>query len=181
LITNIKRKKPSLDEGKNECGKTNEDKITSKCSYQISVAAIQSDVNVRFTTTRNPLILFCVHEKQGDESHETFIHRLIQERNLISLFPNTDIILRIYLSLMYSNCSGGRSFFKLKRIKNELRSSTSQQRLNHLSLMSDEHRERTITETTITVLHYNNHDGVIHACVLKACFIKVNALEPSSL
>jgi len=29
LITNIKRKKPSLDEDRNECGKTNEDKITS--------------------------------------------------------------------------------------------------------------------------------------------------------
>jgi len=22
----------------------------------------------------------------------------------------------------------------------------------------------------IAVLHFNNHDGVIHACVLKACF-----------
>jgi len=33
----------------------------------------------------------------------------------------------------------------------------------------------------ITVLHYNNHDDIIHACVLKACvFIKVNVLAPSS-
>jgi len=59
LITNSKRKKPSLDEDKNECGKTNEHKVTSKSSYQISVAVIESDVNVRFTTTSNSLILLC--------------------------------------------------------------------------------------------------------------------------
>jgi len=52
----------------------------SKSSYQISVAVIESDTSVRFTTTSNSLILLCVHEKQGDESHETFIHRLIQEK-----------------------------------------------------------------------------------------------------
>jgi len=40
------RKKPTLDEDKNECGKTNEAKITSKSSYQISVAVIESDANV---------------------------------------------------------------------------------------------------------------------------------------
>ena len=40
-----------------------------------------------------------VDEKQGDESLETFINRLIQEGNLISLFPNTAIILRINLYL----------------------------------------------------------------------------------
>jgi len=28
----------------------------------------------------------CGQKKQGDESHETFMRRLIQERNLISLF-----------------------------------------------------------------------------------------------
>jgi len=53
-------------------------------------------------------------------------------------FSNIDIILRMYLCLMCSNCSGGRSFSKLKQIKNELRSSMSQQRLNHLLLMSIE-------------------------------------------
>jgi len=86
-----------LDEDKNECGKTNEDKIMSKSSSEISVDVIESDANVRFTTTSNSLILLCPR-KQGDEWQETFIHRLIQERNLISLFPNTHIILRIYLS-----------------------------------------------------------------------------------
>ena len=79
-------------------------------------------------------VKICVDEKQGDESHETFMHRLIQERNLISLFPNIAIVVRIYLCLMCSNSSGETSFSKLKRTKNELRSSMSQQSLNHLSL-----------------------------------------------
>jgi len=46
LITNIKRKKLSLDEDKKECGKTSEAKITLMSSYQISVAVIESDANV---------------------------------------------------------------------------------------------------------------------------------------
>jgi len=46
LIANIKLKKASLDGDKNECGKTNEAKITSKSSYQIGVAVIKSDANV---------------------------------------------------------------------------------------------------------------------------------------
>ena len=39
---------------------------------------------------------------------------------------------------MITNCSGERSFSKLKRIKNEARASMSQTRLNCLSLMSIE-------------------------------------------
>jgi len=99
----------------------------------------------------------CVNEKQGDETHETFMHRLNQERSLTSLFPTIAIILRRYLCLMCSNSSGERSFSKLKRIKNELRSSKSQQRLNHLSLMSIESEQ----------LRNQNFDKLIHEFVCK--------------
>ena len=83
-------------------------------------------------------VKLCVNDKQSDETHETFMHRLDQESSLISLFPNTAINLRTYICLMCSNCSGERPFSKLKRIKNELRSSMSQQRLYHLLLISIE-------------------------------------------
>ncbi|KAI6656084.1 hypothetical protein LOD99_11330 [Oopsacas minuta] len=53
-------------------------------------------------------------------------------------FPNIEIALRIYLPLMVSNCSGEKSFSKLKRIKNELRNRIGQDRLNSLSVMSIE-------------------------------------------
>jgi len=100
----------------------------------------------------NSLILLCVNEKQGDESHEPFMHQLIQERNLISLFPNIAIILLICLCLMCSNSSGEKSFSKLKQIKNELRSPVSQQRLHCLSLMGNESE----------LLRNQNFDKLIH-------------------
>ena len=54
-------------------------------------------------------------------------------------FLNIEIALCIYLCLMVTNCSGKRSFSKLKRIKNDLRLTMYQYRLNHLTLMSSEH------------------------------------------
>lgn len=62
----------------------------------------------------------------------------LNELNFTQSFPNVHIALRIYLSMMTSNCSGERSFSKLKRIKNEVRSCMGQQRLSLLSLMSIE-------------------------------------------
>ena len=43
------------------------------------------------------------------------------------------------LSLMVTNCSGERSFLKLKRVKNEQQTSLGQDKLNHLTLLSIEH------------------------------------------
>jgi len=58
---------------------------------------------------------------------------------------------------MCSNCSGEMSFSKLKRIKNEFRSSPSQQCLNHLSLMSIESQ----------LLRKQNFDKLIHKFACK--------------
>ena len=71
---------------------------------------------------------------------ELQFYRLIIDNSLESCFPNIEIALRIYLSLMVTNCSGERSFSKLKLIKNELRSTMGQKRLNNLTLMSIEHK-----------------------------------------
>ena len=49
------------------------------------------------------------------------------------------IALRVYLILMVTNCSGERSFSKLKYIKNRLRTTTTNERVTHLSLMSIEY------------------------------------------
>ena len=67
-------------------------------------------------------------------------YRLLSENSLDVCFPNLDIALRIYLFMMVTNCSAERSFSKLKRIKNELRTSMGKQRLNHLSLISIENQ-----------------------------------------
>ncbi len=62
--------------------------------------------------------------------------QLLRRKNLQSVFPNVDIALRIFLTLPVTNASGERSFSKLSLVKNCLRSSMLQERLNHLTLMS---------------------------------------------
>ena len=72
------------------------------------------------------------------DSLELQMYRLLLENNLETAFSNILITLRIYLSLMISNCSGEWSFSKLKLIKNQLRSCMTQKRLNNLTLLSIE-------------------------------------------
>ena len=53
--------------------------------------------------------------------------------------PNIEIMLRIYLSMKVTNCSGERSFSKLKLIKTRLRSIMGNQLSNNLAVLSIEH------------------------------------------
>ena len=46
---------------------------------------------------------------------------------------------RAYLILMVTNCSGERSFSKLKYVKNRLCTTLANERVTHLSLMSIEY------------------------------------------
>jgi hypothetical protein len=71
--------------------------------------------------------------KEGD------MYQFIIKHDLCSCFPNVTIVLRMYLSVMVSNCTGERSFSRLKRIKDALRNSMGQERLNSLALMCIEH------------------------------------------
>lgn len=90
----------------------------------------------------------CLHFKeylktaQSSENKDTnsisAIYRLLKENKMDETFPNIEIALRIFLSMMVTNCSGERSFSKLKIIKNELRTRMLQERLSSLSLMSIE-------------------------------------------
>lgn len=68
----------------------------------------------------------------------TELYHILKEEHIEDTFPNIEIAVRIFLSIMVTNCSGERSFSKLKRIKNELRSTMLQGRLNSLSLMAIE-------------------------------------------
>ena len=54
---------------------------------------------------------------------------LVQHSYMQSTFPSVFIALRIFLTLPVTNCEGERSFSHLARIKNELRTTQTQQRL----------------------------------------------------
>lgn len=63
---------------------------------------------------------------------------LLYDEDLADTFPNACIALRIYLSLMVTNCSGERSFSKLALIKNKLRTTMTDERLISLCLLNIE-------------------------------------------
>ena len=62
--------------------------------------------------------------------------KLMLQNDFSTSFPNTYILLRHYLTLPVTNCTGERSFSHLKRIKSALRSTQAQERLNNLSLLN---------------------------------------------
>jgi len=74
------------------------------------------------------LIQFCEFanffekEKPVEISQEHFFYKLIFDKRMNDTFANVETALRMYLVLMVSNCSGERSFNKLKLVKNRLRS-----------------------------------------------------------
>ena len=61
---------------------------------------------------------------------------LMLKNNFSTSFQNIYILLRHYLTLPVTNCTGGCSFSHLKRIKSTLRSTQTQERLNDLSLLN---------------------------------------------
>lgn len=76
-------------------------------------------------------------------THASFYTTIVKDK-LSSTFPNIEILLRIYLCLFVTNVTDERSFSKLKYIKNYLRNSLTDHKLNSLSLMCI---ERNILET----------------------------------
>ena len=65
-------------------------------------------------------------------------YSLLKADGVEAVFPNVEVALRICLSLMVSNCSGERSFSRLKFLKIPNRSSMSQDKRNCFALMSIE-------------------------------------------
>lgn len=66
------------------------------------------------------------------------LYEIIVNDGIQAVFPNTAIALRIFLSMMVTNCSAERSFSLLKRIKNPYRTTMTQERLDSLALLSIE-------------------------------------------
>ena len=70
-------------------------------------------------------------------SVSTMLQFMIEEK-LNNCFPNVNIALRIYLSILGTSCESERSFSVLKRVKNYLRSTIGQKKLSALSLLNIE-------------------------------------------
>jgi hypothetical protein len=80
--------------------------------------------------------LITKHFPEKRSPHERY--KVLKENHLDSSFPNVETTLRIYLTLMVSNCTGERSFSKLKILKNDHRSTIEQQHLSDLAVLNIE-------------------------------------------
>lgn len=79
-----------------------------------------------------------LHLKPESLSNPQSVLQYIFENQLLATFPNISIALRILLTLPVSVASGERTFSKLKIIKNYLRSTMLQDRLNDLAIIAIE-------------------------------------------
>lgn len=119
------------------------EEILKKTSSMVSAHADDlenslGDELVQFAELRRTDVATVIDSKKR-EPLELHYYKLLLNNFLESCFPNVKIDLRIYLSLMITNSNSERSFSTLKRIKNELRNTMVQERLNHLTLMNIEH------------------------------------------
>ena len=147
LITQLKKRSASYNEINQRFGFFSRLKIINSPELQISCKEFAKFYH--YDVNAEELELECVHLTQylhkadiltneNGEMQISELYKLLQNDKVEDTFPNIAISLRIFLSLMVTNCSGERSFSKLSRIKNEIRSSMTQERLNYLSLMSIE-------------------------------------------
>ena len=74
------------------------------------------------------------YQERKHMSHSELYQIIVKDR-VMQVFPNVETTLRMFLSLMVTNCSGERSFSQLKRIKNELRTTMTQEKLQTLSIL----------------------------------------------
>lgn len=116
-------------------------------SSKILVETYEEDLDDELANELIQFKSFCVSmqlkselEKRENEhiSVERWMYQLMLENNLKECFPNVEVVLRIYLTLMVTNCSAERSFSKLKLIKNRLRTSMLEDRLNNVALLNIE-------------------------------------------
>jgi len=63
------------------------------------------------------------------------LYQIIKHEKIQAVFPNVETILRLFLCLMVTNCSGEISFSKLKRIRSVLVQQCHKERLSDLGIL----------------------------------------------
>ena len=78
-------------------------------------------------------------------SSELMFYRILHENDMVALYPNVEIALRIYFCMFVTNCTGERSFSKLKLILNHLRNTMGA----FILLVSSLYRKRNSSHTRL--------------------------------
>lgn len=95
---------------------------------------------VQFSAFVKPQFDTAATTDSGDPKRcmELQLFQIVSQPGIREAFVNVETMLRIYLSMLVTNCSGERSFSTLSRVENQLRTTMSDNRLNWLSLLSIE-------------------------------------------
>lgn len=88
------------------------------------------------------------------KSPELEMYKIIHRHDMVETFANVEIVLRLYLCMFVTNCTGERSFSKLKLIKNYLRNTMGQDRLSSLTLLSIEHEKLRVLNFTDVIKQF---------------------------
>ncbi|KYN30170.1 hypothetical protein ALC57_00366 [Trachymyrmex cornetzi] len=75
------------------------------------------------------------HAANNQNLNRQDLYQIIFKDKLNLAFSNVEATLRLFLSLMVTNCSGERLFSGLKRLKNELRTTMLQEKLSDLAIL----------------------------------------------
>jgi len=101
---------------------------------KLSVSNVESDINaIDLYEEIENLSVYVASDMNALD-----ILQYLLSNDLINIFPNLSISLRILLTMPVTVATGERSFSKLKIIKNYLRSTMKQERLTNLSIISIE-------------------------------------------
>jgi hypothetical protein len=96
------------------------------------MSAYKEDINCNLF--RDQFRQFLIFAKKDNAKCPSEMYKLIL-RGSQSTFPNVETILKIYLTIPISNASGERSFSVLTRVKNYLRNSMGQIRLENFAIL----------------------------------------------
>ncbi|XP_068203911.1 zinc finger MYM-type protein 1-like [Palaemon carinicauda] len=88
------------------------------------------------------------------QSPELEMYKVIPRHDMVETFANVEIVLRLYLCIFVTNCTGERSFSKLKLLKNYLRNTMGQNRLSSLTLLSIEHEKLRVLDFTDVIKQF---------------------------
>ncbi|XP_013783624.1 uncharacterized protein LOC106467793 [Limulus polyphemus] len=96
---------------------------------ELLMEAHPEDVDLKLTDELLHFHLYVRQSHRPTEEHSLShidLYQLIYKEKIKMAFPNVEAVMRLFLSLMVTNCLGEMSFSRLKIIKNELRATVSQ-------------------------------------------------------
>ena len=124
-------------------------KNLNKQEFLNYMAKIEDHYTIQFQS-REASIWFDIWKDKDSNAHDINCLELLKESSVF--FPNISRCIKLFLTLPVTTCSVERSFSTLRLLKNWLRSTISEERLNGLGLMNRHHERIENDEDALLVM-----------------------------